>query len=98
MIKKGDIEKLAALSRIKIEPTALQTLLRDLDEIVKYVSQLETVEIDAVPDTIDTVSMRNVLRKDINVDEPEIYTKELLREVPVVKQNFVAVKAILRGE
>ncbi|MDP3988760.1 MAG: Asp-tRNA(Asn)/Glu-tRNA(Gln) amidotransferase subunit GatC [bacterium] len=98
MLKKGDIEKLAALSRIAVEEGELPDLLHDLEKIVSYVSLLDTVEVSAVPETIDTTPMRNVLRKDEMPHEPGVYTAELLDEAPSKKNSFVSVKAILHNE
>jgi len=65
---------LAELSNFSISEEESEMLKKDLGEILKYVSQLDEVDVDGVEPTYQVFEMENVWRDD------EILPQEALRE------------------
>ena len=86
-----DIEKLAELAKIELTDVEKQGLLKDLDGILGYVKQIESVD---VPDTELEYKNRNVWRED-EIKNREFSREEIIRQFPDAKDDFVKVKKIL---
>jgi aspartyl-tRNA(Asn)/glutamyl-tRNA(Gln) amidotransferase subunit C len=63
-ISKDDVKYIAALSRIHVPEEKLEGLTRNLADIVKYVEQLQKLNVDNVKPTSHAVPVGNVLRPD----------------------------------
>ena len=68
------IEHLADLSNFSVSAEESKALEKDLGEILKYISQLEAVDVEGVEPTYQVFEMENVWRED------EILPQEALRE------------------
>jgi aspartyl-tRNA(Asn)/glutamyl-tRNA(Gln) amidotransferase subunit C len=68
------IEHLADLSNFSVSTEESKALEKDLGEILKYISQLEAVDVEGVEPTYQVFEMENVWRED------EILPQEALRE------------------
>ncbi len=93
MITLKDVEKLAALSRIKITPAEATEFAKDIDSIVGYVK-----EIQKVSETASKKEMplhRNIFRADLNPHESGLFTEILLAEAPEREGKYLKVKKIL---
>jgi aspartyl-tRNA(Asn)/glutamyl-tRNA(Gln) amidotransferase subunit C len=87
----GDIEKLADLAKIELSQVEKENLLKDMDGILDYVKQIESVE---VPDIKLDYPNKNVWRE----DEPEarIFSSDLIiSQFPDKQDVFVKVKKIM---
>lgn len=87
----GDIEKLAELAKIELSQVEKENLLKDMDGILDYVKQIESVE---VPDIKLDYPNKNVWRE----DEPEaqIFSTDLvISQFPDSQDGFVKVKKIM---
>lgn len=92
-----DIEHLANLARISIPEDKKEKLSKDLERILAYVSELESVKglsLGADP-AIPKGELSNVLRKDIDPYPKGAFTQELLAQAPKVEDGFFVVKKIL---
>ena len=98
MIQKQDIKKLASLARIDVNDAEMSALVKDLDAIVGYISQLEGYDTTGVPEIVHTTSLANVFREDTEPHESGAHTEDLMREVPHKKDDYVRVKKILTQE
>ena len=65
MFSKEDVKYIAALSRIHVPDEKLEGFTKNLAEIVKYVEQLQQLNVDDVKPTSHAVPVGNVLRPDI---------------------------------
>lgn len=93
MIEKKDVEKLALLSRIEVSEEEKGTILKDLEAILGYVSDVQKVMTgEAVP---VAGQLYNVMREDGNPHEPGAFSEEILAEAPSVSGRYVKVKKIL---
>lgn len=93
MISENDVKKLATLARIKLSPEEETKLARDMESILGYVQQIQSVEIPEMSGRKERV--RNVLRDDANPHESGIHTQDILNEAPGREGDYLKVKKIL---
>jgi aspartyl-tRNA(Asn)/glutamyl-tRNA(Gln) amidotransferase subunit C len=86
-----DIEKLAELAKIELTDCEKQDLLRELDSILGYVKQVESVD---VSDVELEYKNRNVWRED-KIKNREFSREEIIEQFPDAQDGFVKVKKIL---
>lgn len=92
-----DIEKLAELAKIELTDLEKQGLLKDLDSILDYVKQIESVEVEEVEMEYPN---RNIWREDVSarqdLAESLVFSWDLIiNQFPDSKDGFVKVKKIL---
>lgn len=94
MITPEEVEKLAKLARIKLDPAEKEGMTKEIDSILAYVDEIKkaTVDMDVTP---AVGSVHNVFREDIAVTTSPEDRKALLDEAPDREGDFVAVKKIL---
>jgi len=93
MITKADVEKLASLSRIKLSEAEKESLQKEMDSILGYVQDIQSVS-SAILKTAPAAH-RNIMRDDAAPHESGIFTDILLGEAPRSENGFVVVKKIL---
>ena len=64
-ITQKDVQYIAALARIHVPDEKLESLAKDLSNIVGYVEQLQHLNVDHVTPTTHAVPLGNVLREDV---------------------------------
>lgn len=93
MIEEKDIEALAKLARIEIEEDQKKGLIKDLEAVLGYVSDVQNasdVKVEHIAGTL-----RNVMREDANPHASGLFTKDIIAEAPSEKDGYVKVKKIL---
>jgi len=99
MLEKKDVEKLAKLSRIDVSEDEKEVLLKDLEEILVYVSEVQEVVVgDTKPDLFvqeGISAIHNIMREDENPHKSGEFSKEIMKEAPSTKDNYIKVKKIL---
>ena len=91
-----DIEKLAQLSRIKLSDKEKELFLKEIDSILAYVGEIkEGVRVRGIGDSEEKPILRNVMRKDENLNETGENTETLLSSAPKRKGNYLKVKKIM---
>ena len=92
MINKKEIEHLAKLSRIELLEGQAESLTKEVDSILGYVSQIKEVKGD-----VEKVApkLRNVMREDVVTNNSDDYTEKLLNNTPKREGNYLKVKKIL---
>ena len=93
MITKADIEKLAKLSRLKLSDAEKEKYAKDMDNILAYIAQINSVASKDVKPEAGAV--RNVMREDDSFHESGIFTDALLKLAPRSESGRVKVKKIL---
>ncbi len=99
MITRQDIDKLAALSRLKLSDEEATRMQGEMTSILAYVDKLKSA---AGSETGPVMSAnKNVLRDDANAHEGGIYTEKLMALVPRKEKTaegwYLKVKKILGG-
>jgi len=93
-ITRGDVLKLARLSKIKLSQEEVDKFVVELSEIVKYVEQINSVDTEGLEPTDQVTGLRNVMRPDEIQDYKET-SQELLKNVPEQEKNQIKVKRVL---
>lgn len=91
---RDDILKLAALSRLALTDAEVDEFTVEITEILRYVEQLQTVDIEGVIPTNQVTGLVNVMRDDTEVDYG-YEASELLQNVPSVEHNLLKVKRMI---
>lgn len=85
---------LAELSRLNISEEEIEPLMKDLDSIVSYISQLNELDTDGVEPTCQCFDMQNVWRED-EIQEMEAKREDLLALASDTEDNQVKVPKVL---
>lgn len=93
-IKREDIEHLAGLSDFALSEGEVETLGRDLQGIIKYISQLDELEVGDVEPTYQVFEMENVWRPD-EIVEQEADREALLALTKEEKDYQIKVPKVL---
>ncbi len=96
-MKREDIEGLASLARIELTDTEIERFSKEFDDILGYVGEIKGLAAGGVL-TPQVGPVHNVLREDINPNEPGAYTEALLELAPHRQGQFVSVKKVLRSD
>ncbi len=94
MITIPEIEKLAQLARIKLDPAEKEGLTKEMDSILAYVDQIKeaTVNVDYTP---IPGAVSNVFRPDVARTISPEDRERLMNEAPDREGEFIAVKKII---
>ena len=93
-MKKSDVQSLANLARLDLTDEELELYSKNLTEILSFVDKLNEVNTDET-NSVESATVRNVFRDDVNPHDSSKYTDVILREVPEPKDGFIKVKKIL---
>ena len=93
-IKREDILHLAELSNFSLSESEISSLTGDLDEIIKYISQLDELDVEGVEPTYQVFEMENVWRED-EIIEQDASREELLSLSHEVVDNQIKVPRVL---
>jgi aspartyl-tRNA(Asn)/glutamyl-tRNA(Gln) amidotransferase subunit C len=94
-ISRDDVLKLARLSKLKLEDEEADRLVKELDEIVKYVEQINEVDVSNLNPTDQVTGLVNVMRSDEEINY-QAKPDELLKNTPAVNKNQIKVKRVLQ--
>lgn len=86
------IEKLAELAKIRINPGEAGGFAHDFESILGYIKSIESVDIGEVS---PEYAVKNVMREDVDPNEPGANSETLLAAAPATHEGFVKVNKIL---
>lgn len=93
-INREDILHLAELSNISLNDGETERLTKDLQNIIKYISQLDSLDTDGVEPTYQVFEMENVWRED-EILPQDASREELLALTKEEKDNQIKVPKVL---
>ena len=96
MSEKFDIDVLATLSRIRLEPGEREKLAQDLEKILGYVKELAALKIQNVEPTTHVLPIENVFRPDEAKTSP--VREQVLNHAPKREGNFFKVPKVIERE
>ena len=73
---KDEIRHIASLARIHLEEKELEDLTKSLDDILRYITKLQKLDVSQVNPTTHVLPINNVFRQDIV--KPSLPQKEAL--------------------
>ena len=91
---REDILHLAKLSNLSLEESEIESLQRDLDNIVGYISQLDELNTEGIEPTYQVFEMENVWRAD-EIKPQDATREQLLALAPDQAQNMIKVQKVL---
>jgi len=92
MISKEEVERIARLSRIKLEGSEIETFQKDFSNILDYISLLKKAKVPK-EEKIET-GKENVLREDDAFPEKEERVEKIISLAPEKEGRQIKVKAI----
>ena len=92
-ISAEDVRKVAKLARLDLPEQKIATYTGQLELILEYVGQLETIDTEGVPETTRAVEVTNVTRKDGVTPTP--VREDILNQAPLREGDFFRVPKIL---
>lgn len=93
-IKREDILHLADLSDFAVSEKEAESLKKDLNSIINYISQLDELDTENVEPTYQVFEMENVWRQD-EILPQEASREELLALTVEAKDNQIKVPKVL---
>ena len=93
-IKREDILHLANLSEFSLAENEIDSLGKDLQNIIKYISQLDELDTSSVEPTYQVFEMENVWRDD-EIKEQDANREQLLALTKEEKDNQIKVPKVL---
>ena len=93
-IKREDIIHLAELSNFSLSEKEIEGLGKDLQEIIKYISQLDQLDTNNIEPTYQVFDLENVWRED-EIIEQEATREELLALTVEQKDHQIKVPKVL---
>lgn len=93
-IKREDILHLAELSEFTLTDAEVDSLGQDLSEIIKYISELDKLDVSNIEPTYQVFEMENVWRDDAIVEQ-DASREELLALARETRDNQVKVPKVL---
>ena len=92
-LTREEVEKIATLARLELEPEELLLYQDQLSACLAYVERLNQLDINDVPPTASAVDLQNILRQD--VIEPSLSTDEALFNAPESEDSQFKIQAVL---
>ena len=93
-ITREDVVHLAELSNISLAEDQIEPLIKDLDNILGYIPQLDELDTDNVEPTYQCFDMQNVWRED-EIEEFEAKREDLLALTRESEDNQIKVPKVL---
>ena len=92
-IDKNTINKIAKLSRIKLEEKEADSLIKDLNSILDWVEQLNEVNTEKV-EPLSNISLSNLPKRE-DISENKNDSKEILSNAPDKLEGYFAVPKVV---
>ena len=93
-ITREDVLHLAELSNLRLSEDQIEPLMKDLDNIVGYISQLDELDTEGFGPTYQCFDMKNVWREDA-IEEFEANREDLLNLTVESEDNQIKVPKVL---
>jgi len=93
-LTRDDVLKLARLARLDLTADEIEKYRAELSEILHYVEQLQSVDVEGLEPTRQVTGLTNVTRRD-EVKDYGYEPRDLLKNVPATKDNQIKVKRML---
>jgi aspartyl-tRNA(Asn)/glutamyl-tRNA(Gln) amidotransferase subunit C len=95
MITKDQLKHLAELAKIEFTEEELESFLKDINQILSYVEEIQKLELDQFEPMIGGILQKLYLREN-EIIRAESETKELIVEqFPEKKDNFLKTPRII---
>lgn len=93
-ISAEEIKKIALLSRLEVKDDQIETVGKQLNDILSYMDLLGQVDVTGVKPTAHAVAMSNVMRDD--VPQPSISNEKALQNAPEQDEGYFKVPKVIQ--
>ena len=93
-IKREDILHLANLSNFSMSDQEIESIGKDLENIISYISELNELDTEGIEPTYQVFEMENIWRDD-KIKEQEASREELLALTKDAQENQIKVPKVL---
>ena len=88
---KIDIKHIAKLANLPLKDSELVKLEKQLEETLKYVSNLDEVDTKGVEPTSQVTGLENVTRQDLSKPSDKQVREEILAAAPIRQRHFIKI-------
>ncbi|MFW5920516.1 MAG: Asp-tRNA(Asn)/Glu-tRNA(Gln) amidotransferase subunit GatC [Polyangiales bacterium] len=92
-ISLDEVRHVAELARLELSDDEAQTMRAQLDDILRYMAELDAVDVEGVEPTYHAIPMDAPLRRD--VVQPSLPREETLAAAPAQAEGGFAVPRVL---
>ena len=92
-ITKEEVKNVALLARLELNEEEINNHVEQLEKILEYIKQLESIDTNNVPGTTRAIEVTNIFRKDEKKDSD--CTEELLELGPSKEGKYFKVPKII---
>ncbi len=92
-LDKATVAKIARLARLKVDDAHLEPMVRELNNILAFVEQLNEVKTDGVPPLTSVVETRLKMRDDVITDGG--HPEKILANAPAAESGFFTVPKVV---
>ncbi|HSH55343.1 MAG TPA: Asp-tRNA(Asn)/Glu-tRNA(Gln) amidotransferase subunit GatC [Candidatus Limnocylindrales bacterium] len=93
-LSREDIVKIARLARISLSDDEIDRYAAELVEIIRYVEQLQSIDVSGLKPTNQVTGLVNVMRQDV-VQGYSYEPRDLLGNVPNVEDDHIKVRRMV---
>ena len=95
-ITTEETRQLGYLARIFLSDEEAGRLQSDLDRIVEYVAQLQSIETEGIERTNQVTGLTDVVREDVvTSDKDGLSREDLLANAPATENGYIKVRRVL---
>ncbi len=92
---KEEIMHLGTLSRVALTEQEITNFAQEIDAIVEYVSELQSIVNESGAMSPDVGVRHNIFREDVITNEPGSYTKAIVAQFPRAVGDYLEVPKII---
>lgn len=93
-LTRDDVLRLANLARLNLTDAEVTQFQTEISQILQYVEQLQTVDLDNIAPTNQVTGLVNVMREDKIIDYGASLS-DLLANAPAIENNHIKVRKML---
>ncbi len=93
-LMRDDVLKLARLARLHLSDAEIEQFTKEISDILRYIEQLQSVDLSNYPPTYQVSGLTNVMRPD-EVHDYGPTSEKLLENAPATENGHIKVKRIL---
>lgn len=93
-LSREDVLKLARLARLQLSEAEVDQFAEEISAILRYVEQLQSVDLSGLEPTDQVTGLTNVMRADIEKDYGPT-PQDLLKNAPATEKGHIKVKRML---
>lgn len=92
------VKHIATLAQLPLSKEKLEQLAPQLTTVINYMSKIQSLNTENIPETSQVTGLENVLREDVIEPKRTLSQQEVLSSAPKTYKGYVVVKAIFEDE